>query len=168
MALQQRKRRQKAGLPEFVAVILVCAAALPALAWWHSSARPAYRRVRGRILECEIRLTHYNATKDLNKVKLAYEYTLGGNTYSGQWQGFWPAAESPNALPPEQIEALHDNSFPLVVLYKPGHPSQSILHYADHGVPRLYAGLALGALLLAVLYFALFYPAWKQRHRTSW
>ena len=168
MALQQRKRRQKAGLPEFLAVVLVCAAALPALAWWHSSARPAYRRVRGRILECEIRLTHYNATKDLNKVKLAYEYSLGGNTYSGRWQGFWPAAVSPNALLPDQIEALHEKSFPLVVLYEPDDPSHSTLHYAGHGAPKLYAGVALVALVLAVLYFALFYPTWRERHRPAW
>ena len=77
-------------------------------------------------------------------------------------------AKSPNALPPDQIDALLDKSFPLVVLYKPDDPSHSMLHYTDYGTPKLYAGLALLGVVLTVLYFALFYPTWRERRRPVW
>jgi len=163
MGLQQRRGRREAGWPELVAVLLVGAATVPAMAWWRSHTRPAYQRATGRILDCEIRPTHYNAADHLNKVSLTYEYAAVGETHTGRWQGFWPAAKSPNALPPARLDALRAGSFPLVVLYDPTDPARSTLHYASPGAAKLYGGLALLAVVLALLYVALLYPAWKAR-----
>ena len=70
MPLHQRRRLQRPGLPELVALLLVALAVVPAGLWWQRNTRPDYSKTAGRVKECEIRLTHYNATNLLKKVRL--------------------------------------------------------------------------------------------------
>ena len=163
MPLRQTKRFKRLELPEFVTLVLVGSATVVATFWWQANVQPRYRQVVGRILSCDIRLTHYNATGDLNKVSLTYEYTVGPATYTGSWAGSWPHAQSPNALPANEIDMLKTKDRPITVLFSPDNPGNSLLHYPDQGASRIYGVIALCTLFAAILYCCTIYPAWRSR-----
>ncbi|NIA15765.1 MAG: DUF3592 domain-containing protein [Nitrospiraceae bacterium] len=168
MALHQRRRLQRPGLPEFVVMLLVGLAVVPAMLWCQRNTRPEYKKTEGRVKNCEIRLTHYNADNMLSKVKLTYTYSAGPATMTGVWEGYWPSAESPNALPQNKLDLLRTENYPLVVLYDPADPSKSRLHYPGAVPHTMYGVVALTAALGVVLYLATGYPMWKKKQHAAW
>ena len=168
MPLHQRRRLQRPGLPELVALLLVALAVVPAGLWWQRNTRPDYSKTAGRVKECEIRLTHYNATNLLKKVRMTYTYGVGAGTLTGTWEGYWPSADSPNALPQNKLDDLRTKDYPLVVLYDPADPRKSRLHYPNTGPHTMYGVVALAAALGAVVYLAAGYPMWKEKQHAVW
>ncbi len=165
MGLHQRRRFERPGLPEVVGIALVVFTGLAALLWWQGNTRPRLLPTSGKVVECSMRLTHYNATAMRNKVAMTYEYSVGGARHTGSWEGFWPVSDSPNALPPDEVPSLQKKGYPLVVLYEPGNPGSSSLHQPLDRVNhfRRMTTCILGAVTL--LYLAIGYPSWKRRGR---
>jgi hypothetical protein len=165
MALHQRKRMPRVGLPEFVAALLIGLAAYSGVNCWRTRGQVGWAKAPGRTVECKIRLTHYNAERSDPKVTLDYEYDVFGTTYTGHWTGYWPSDYSPNALPQEQLGVLCNKGYILVVMYDPRDPSQSRLHDSDPGPVVASTLLAFAGAGLLVFYCVKVYPAWKSRHQ---
>ncbi len=163
MALHQNRQLGKVGLPEFLALALLGFAALAVTLWWQGSGQPAHAQTDGRVVEGNVKLVHYNATDTRKKVSLTYEYSVGANAYTSSWTGFWPEDNSPNALPPDKLEDLCVKGRPLMVLYDPLSPSDSLLFQVGSGGEALRQGMAVGACVLALLYCGVLYPAWRAR-----
>lgn len=163
MPLHRKRRLQRPGLPELVALAAVVAAIVTAVAWLNSATAPELRQTTGTINSCDIRLTHYNAASVLPKVFLTYTYSIAGVDYTGGWQGFWPETDSPDALAPDKLDILKSPGRGISVFYNPANPQQSFLHGPTAGFPALYAFAAAGATLAAAAYVLRIYPAWKTR-----
>ena len=122
MALHTHKRRMRVGLPEVVAAVLIALATVMATMWWRDANLPEWAQAEGRILECAIRDTHYNAEDYRPKVTVGYEYNVGTTRHTGSFAGFWPLAKSANALPPSRYGELKSRAFGLIVFYDPQEP----------------------------------------------
>ena len=162
MPLHQKHRFQRPGLPEFVALAAVIAAIAAAVAWLNAATAPRLERTLGRIVSCDIRLTHYNAASDLPKVVVDYAYSAGIGTYTGHWEGFWPVTKSPDALPPDKLDQLRSPGRIITVFYDPADPRKSFLHNSASRFPAVYAFAAGATALAAVIYVVRIYPAWKR------
>lgn len=149
MALGRRKRFQRPGLPEAVGVALLGLAVTCAALWWRGRDRIEWRRTAGEVVRCEFRRVHYNAPDSPYRVEIAYAYSLNGVRYTGEWSGYWPQIESPNALPEHRVRELEEEGYPLVVFYDPSDASRSRLHDAPRGRRSAYASVAVGGLALA-------------------
>ena len=163
MPLLRKRRLRRPGLPEWVAVAALAVAVIPAVMWVEATTSPSLSQTTGRCLSCTIRLTHYNAVNNLPKVYLTYAYSVGTAEFTGQWEGFWPATNSPNALPPDKLDQLKTTGYPLTVFYDPSNPRQSYLHVPGPSSPALHAFFAIAAALAAFTYIVRIYPAWKTR-----
>lgn len=163
MALHPKKRLKKPELPEFLVLVLVGLAIIPATYWWRANLLPKYKEAEGYVLDCDIKLTHYNAPDVRKKVDITYEYNVGPGRYVGSWSGYWPQIQSPNALAPDKIDTLRDKGRRITVLYDPGNPAHSLLHYPDQGLARITGIAAIAALGAAILYCCAIYPAWRGR-----
>ncbi|HUW59802.1 MAG TPA: DUF3592 domain-containing protein [Candidatus Bathyarchaeia archaeon] len=162
MPLYRKRRFQRPGLPELVAVAAVIAAITAAVAWLDAATAPTLEQTSGRIVSCDIRLTHYNAASDLSKVFVDYAYSAGIGTYTGHWEGFWPSTKSPDALPPDKLDLLKSPGRTITVFYDPADPRKSFLHNPATRFPALYALAAIATALAALIYLVRIYPAWKR------
>jgi hypothetical protein len=162
MPLRQKRRIQRPGLPELVALAFVLVAIGAALAWLNAAAAPALEQTTGRVVSCDIRPTHYNAADVLSKVFVDYVYNVGIGTYTGHWEGTWPATDSPDALPPEDLDLLKSHGRSVTVFYDPANPRASLLHNRATRYPALYALAAAATTLAALIYLVRIYPAWKR------
>jgi len=162
MPLHQKHRLRRPGLPELVAVAAVIAAIAAAVAWLNAATAPTLEQTFGRIVSCDIRLTHYNAASDLSKVFVDYAYSAGIGTYTGHWEGFWPSTKSPDALPPDKLDLLKSPGRTITVFYDPADPGRSFLHSSATRFPALYAFAAAATALAAVIYLVRIYPTWKR------
>lgn len=156
-------RRWKFGPPELVGVALtVLAATVPAaVIMLH---RPIeWRTTTGEIVSADFRVTHYNAPSYRSKVDVAYTYKVGGVPYSGRWTGFWPDADSPNALDPGRAARRLKPGYPLRVHYNAADPTRSRLHERPGPFTSGYGFVAVVLVCLTIGYWALIYPAWKRR-----
>lgn len=162
MALHQKRQFQKPGLPELVAILLTGVTVVAATLWWQDTLRPPQKTTEGRVLQSDIRLTHYNAADVRPVVRVTYQYSVGGQDHVGSWAGQWPESRSPNALPPDRLDVLREKDHALVVYYDPGNPSVSFLHEKNNLLPRVHLWLFIAALSIAVLYYGICYPRWRQ------
>ena len=163
MSLYHRARARRPGRPEVLAVVLLVLPAVVGLLWFTQSPYGGWQTAAGTILDCTTRLTHYNAEDNQPKVDATYEYTAGGMQYRGQWSGFWPEADSPNALPAGKLGDLRPGRS-VVVFYNPASPQESDLHYTRDDRRLLYALLFPITLFLAAAYAVNVYPMLKRRH----
>jgi len=163
MVLYKRKTTPKPGLPESVVVILLAVVAFLAASWWRTTGKPGWPPAPGWAVSCTIKQTHFNAEFSKSKVTVAYEYSVGGVVFAGNWEGYWPTVHSPNALTEDQLEVLRTPKYPLVVHYNPQHPSRSRLHNPDADEMVMFALLTFGAGVGLLFYCARLYPAWKRR-----
>ncbi|MBI5093355.1 MAG: DUF3592 domain-containing protein [Candidatus Hydrogenedentes bacterium] len=147
---------------------LAVGACVPAFSWYQDAVHAAWQRTTGRVSHCEIRETHYNATASQTKVDISYTYDVAGARFSGSWTGYWPETEeeSANALPPGRFDELRDSGYPLVVLYDPNNPSQSVIHSAAVSHQLLYKWLFGFLFAVTVYYVVRIYPAWKRASPT--
>lgn len=163
MGLHQRRKLQRPGFPEAAALFLIVLTALPALLWVQENVRPSKTATVGRVTQCDITLTHYNATDLRQKVSLDYAYDVGGTTYHGHFEGLWPQAHSPNALIGDDVNRLRNAGFPLQVFYDPRNPRYASIHEAVEVTRTQYARISLAALAVTLLYCVYVYPNWKER-----
>ena len=161
MPYHRHHRRQRVGLPESVVLGLLFLSAGCAVLWWQAEQVDEWRQTTGRVLSCTIETTHYNATDYAHRVDLTYSYTAAGVPLVGEWAGFWPQGESPNALPNDRIEELTDKGRTVVVLYHPNDITNTRLHNVPVGIKRVYVAGAVGFLVSLLLYCGVVYPKWK-------
>lgn len=156
--MARHARRRRLGVREFVGIVLLLAVVGPAWLWWQEVLVGDWQITSGSVSGCEIRDTHYNAPDYKPVVTLRYRYTVAGNEYQGTWQGLWPEAGSPNALPRTQLAQLNAPGRPLVVYYDPDHPADSSPH--DHAPFRQigYASMTVLGLCVASWYFVRVMP----------
>ena len=165
LALHQKKKRRRPGLPELVAAGLIAVMVVLAFCWWHTRGQPGWLEANGQVTVGRIQATHFNAESSENKVYLSYEYDVGGITYAGHWEGYWPMVRSPNALTSDRIAELKTIGYPLTVLFDPRNPERSDLHNSEPDRLLLYRLLTFAAGVLLLVYCAKVYPAWKERQR---
>ncbi|MFO7974268.1 MAG: DUF3592 domain-containing protein [Candidatus Hydrogenedentota bacterium] len=162
MSLPRRKRCQKLRLPDYIALALLASVALSAMLWWDAQFNDIWLQTTGRVLEGRVIQSHYNAPPTKQRVQLVYAYSVGGVMYQGQWTGYWPAENSPNALPENRYGELFSNGYPLKVSYEAGNPARSELH---HHAPERHFGLAgttVGLAVAAGIYLIRVYPHWRR------
>ena len=161
MSLHRRRRLRRLGLPEVVAVIIVAFTVWMMTVWWRSAEQPGWEQTGGRIRQCSIRNTHYNAEPNENVVHLSFEYFVGGMRYANEWTGIWPLVESPDALSPGQMDELTSGEHILTVFFDPLNPAHCQLHSPRREQPIILTLLALASLVFALTYFLKIYPAWR-------
>lgn len=131
--------------------------------WWSSREEETWLETSGRTLDCEMRMVHRNAETDLMKVTLTYEYSAMGMTLQNTWVGHWPKANSPNALPEQDVPLLQQAGYPLTILYNPDDPSKSRLHYVPAELPIVYMILATLLTAAALIFVFGTYPRLRSR-----
>jgi hypothetical protein len=143
----------------FCALVLAVA---PLTVLWVSLNQPAWPGTGGYVVHGEIHTTHYNAQDYKQKVTVSYEYAVGGGTYTGEFIGLWPDVGSPNALPPNEIDAVTERGHPLTVYYNPRNPGRSRLHTRGTENRLSYILIAGCCVVLAGVYCFAVYPAWRR------
>lgn len=163
MNLERKRRHYRLGAPDMLAVLLLGTAVLCAALWARSDALPPWERALGAVVECQLVKRAHSVSPDPDQVRLSYEYTVDGRTYRGAWNGFWPQAYSPNALPVSQLDRLRQKGYPLTVFYDPLNPAVNALHRVEDLRPYYYRWFLFGGLAAILLYFCGLYPRWKRR-----
>lgn len=158
MPLRRRKHFRAPGTPEIIAVVLVIAVAIPATLWLRADQLSYWQETTGRVIHGKVQSTHINSEAYQPKVDVVYEYTVDGTQYSGEFEGFWPAAYSPNALPADRLNMLTVPNQPLTVLYDPRNPEDSRLHATDDVRKTIYLWTFFTALVVSLYYFLRVYP----------
>jgi hypothetical protein len=151
------------GFPEFLLVCALVLAVAPLTLFWVMLNVPEWPATGGWVVSGEVATTHYNAQDYARKVSVAYEYRIGSVTYKGEFVGLWPSVGSPNALPPQEIEAITHQGHPLTVFYNPNDPSRSRLH--TRGNENRLSLLLLSGCCVALsgIYCFFVYPVWRGR-----
>ncbi|MBN2309559.1 MAG: DUF3592 domain-containing protein [Candidatus Hydrogenedentes bacterium] len=161
MTMHHRRTWRHPGPPELVAVALLVLTAALVTQWWRAVSHPVWEETAGRVVRGEIEVIREHSRPEERRVRLDYAYNVHGVEYTGEYKGFWPAIDSPNALPPDSLERLTEPGHPLVVLYHGGNPAKSRLHYAGTARRVWYGVLALAAGLMALFYCLSVYPVWR-------
>lgn len=160
-----KRRHIRYGAPDAVAAGLIALLMLCAVLWTRSNLRPAWEQASGNVVSCELVKREYGNLAEPEQVRLAYQYYVQGRSYSGSWEGFWPQANSPNALPRSELGRLRARGYPLTVAFDPGNPTANSLHRAADVKRQFYPWITVGLLGVAVVYFLRIYPRWKRRVR---
>jgi len=163
MATHLPTRRHRSGLPDFLLVFAILAAIVPLTAVWFSINQPDWPEAGGWITSGNVVKTHYNAPDYKEKVTVAYEYVIGGATYTGEFVGLWPEVGSPNALPPAELENVTQHGYPLTVFYDPDDPTRSRLHTRGHDDQLSLILIAGCCVILAGVYAFVVYPVWRRK-----
>lgn len=161
MTWRRRTGRWRPAGPEYIAVFLLVVLLVAALLAWRTATAPPWPHTTGTVLSCNIRSVHYNAEPNDTKVSLTYQYVVGGQTYAAQWEGLWPAAGSPNALPPDRLHELESPGYRLRVYYDPQNPSRSDLEDGSRDDVLFFSALFVGILAVFLIYLLKIYPMWR-------
>lgn len=163
MSLHTHKVRSQPGLAEFATVAIVAIAVLFMLAG--PVARPGtdWQRAEGRVKSVYTSAHPTHPDGKPRRVQLVYQYDADGLTYTGEWDGEWPEAHSPNALLAGDLDRLRERDYPLKVLYDPVDPSVSNIHGTGNRLPAWWLRLSLGLAMLAMWHTFVVYPSWKLR-----
>lgn len=161
MGLHQHKTFTKMGLPEALILFLLAITILPISLFWLSDTPWNWRMTDGEVVNGYLLTTHTNAQDYPTKVSIAYRYRVDGSILLSTWEGFWPPAKSPNALPSSALNVLKRTGHPLVVLYDPNNPKISRLHYAGQDQQMFYGMLSVGFSVISILYCLKIYPVWR-------
>jgi len=164
MGLHPRKKSHISfGPPETLALVAVIVVGATAALWLHALYEPSWQSTPATQYACELSRLAYSRDNIPDQVHLRYEYTVEKKAYEGCWDGFWPQAQSPNALARENLSQLQEGRFPLKVFYDPQNPAVNRIHYAQSLRPTTYLRLFIIALVLTASYLLKIYPAWKLR-----
>lgn len=161
MALQRRTKRWRPAAPEFIGVFLCVVLLFAGVLAWRATTAPPWPHTTGTVLSCNLRSVHYNAEPNDTKVSLSYEYVVGGQTYAARWEGLWPVAGSPNALPEERLHELETPGYRLRVYYDPENPSRSELEDGSRDNVLLFSLFFVGSLATFLVYVLKIYPTWR-------
>lgn len=157
-----KRRHIRYGIPDAVALGLIVLVVLCAVVWAQSNLEPAWDQAPGSVVACELIKREYGGAAEPEQVRLTYEYHVQGHAYTGNWEGFWPQAHSPNALPRSELAQLRTAGFPLTVAFNPADPAMNVLHRDAKTKPQFYPWLTLGLLGITVVYLLRIYPLWKR------
>lgn len=128
MALHQRRRRRRLHWADFVAAGLLTVSLAPFLVWLGEARLGAWTPVAGVLESASFHRYASNVDRLPDEVVVAYRYEAGGLGHTGQWQGPWPVAYSPDAIPRESQEALLTSGRTLTVYHDPLLMGRSTLH----------------------------------------
>ena len=156
------RKRRALGMPEVVGLLLVAAVVVPAWLWWRDTIVGHWQVTSGVVLSADVRSTHYNATDYKPVVTIKYRYSVGGDDYETVWQGLWPEAGSPNALPRDQLTQLQSPGRPLVIFYNPAEPSESSPHESAPFRQITYASVTVLAACVVGWYFLRVFPGLRR------
>lgn len=157
------KRRRALGVPEFVGLLLVAVVVAPAWLWWRDVLVGSWQITSGSVVACEVRNTHYNAADYRPVVTLHYHYMVAGQELEGVWQGLWPEAGSPNALPRDQLPQLQSPGRPLVIYFNPANPVESSPHEGAPLRQIAYASITVLGVCVVLWYFLRVFPGLAAR-----
>lgn len=161
----EKRRHVRYGVPDATALGLIILAILSAVMWARSNLRPAWEQVSGTVVSCDLVKREYGNSSEPEQVRLSYRYEVQGRSYTGSWDGFWPQANSPNALPRSELARLRSNGYPLTVAYDPDNPAMNSLHRGANTKKQFYPWITAGLLGIAAVYFLRIYPRWKRHAR---
>lgn len=100
-------------------------------------------------------------------VRVEYHYQVAGREYADSWEGDWPDAYSPNALPESELGALSRPGFPLLVWYDPSDPARNHLHSGHAPADRLWRYSVCVLALCGWMLLLWAYPRLKARWRMA-
>lgn len=163
MGLYRQRRLQKAGLPEFVCVLLAGVTVAFLVLSWRSRNETAWLTVKGEVVRCQVDRGQYHVVDTPYNVRLSYKYDVGGTTFTGKWSGYWPVNHSPNALPPLRVSELEQPGYLLQIACNPDNASDSRVHGPPEGRGLVYDIVAILGCIGLYLYSAKIYPRWKTR-----
>ena len=162
MALRQHKVRSKPGPPELITIAFVLLAVATMTAGPLLAPGTDWRQVPGNVIEV-YRYQHASSPDGRpHRLRVTYEFNVGGVAVTGRWEGEWPEAHSPNALPEDQRDRLAERGYPLQVFYDPLDPGRSTLHQTGNRAPVWWLRLSIGLALLVLWYVFVVYPKWKR------
>lgn len=159
----ERKRHIRYGAPDAIALGLIALVMLCAALWARANLRPDWEQAAGTVVSCDLVKREYGAVTGPEQVRITYQYDVHGRPYTSSWEGFWPQANSPNALPQPELPKLRVPGYTLSVAYDPDNPAVNLLHRSAQVTWQFYPWLTLGLLGLVVVYLLRIYPLWKRR-----
>lgn len=162
VALRHHHRWRQIGLPEFLALVLVASVVVFTALWLLSRGAGEWHETPGSVVSGEIVPVRDRPRPEEIRVRVHYTYTAQGLPYTGFYEGFWPAAGSPNALDEGRIEELTQEGRPVTVYFDPLAPDRSKLFFAELDAGGMYLALAVVAGGLTLLYCMVLYPAWRR------
>jgi hypothetical protein len=163
MPLYQRRRRLKIRFPEFLAALVLLFTAVPAGLWAYESHQADWQRATGYVQQVDFTRNSINVDRLPDLTDVRYLYTVGGASFTGHWNGAWPQAHSPDALPRTELERQLSAGRLLTVYFDPRHPEQSTLHVQGPGRIYVYQVLTGIAIVSALVFLLRAYPRLRQR-----
>lgn len=161
--MMRRGRRARVGLPEFVLAVLVCLSVVSLTVWAVRSGTSAWVLTEGQLTSCQIVYPHYNAVDSPPRVSVGYTYSGPDRRYEGRWEGYWPEAESPNALPASRLGELNAANYPVLVYINLGNPAEHALHTVPKLALGVYGSVSAALSLVTFLYVVRVYPRWRRQ-----
>jgi hypothetical protein len=164
MSLQRRKKRLRIRAPELIALLIVGLALIATALWLQGNFKPNWQDSVAIVTYGDVYKRAYSPDPTPDQVHLTYQYSAQGKTYTDFWEGYWPKAHSPNALPTERLRELCQSGHLLAIVFDPTDPTRNILHYTGNDYTKTYERIGLAAILLALAYMLKVYPTWKLRN----
>lgn len=165
MSLHTHKTRNRPGPADVLCAVLAAGIAVILAAGLGLGNGSAWELTHGLVDGAYRFAPDSTALMTSQLVRVEYHYQVAGQRYADSWEGDWPNSYSPNALSAQDIDALTQPDFPLLVWYDPANPARNQLHSEYVPSSRLWrygtcvVSLCGWALLLWV------YPRLKARWR---
>jgi hypothetical protein len=163
MPLYQRRRRLKIRFPEFLAALVLLLTAIPAGLWAYESQQADWQPVTGYVQTINFTRNSNNVDRLPDLTDVTYFYTVGGASFTGHWNGAWPQAHSPDALPRAELERQLSAGRLLTVFFDPRSPQLSTLHVRGPGRIHVYQVLTGITIVCAIAFLLSVYPRLRQR-----
>lgn len=161
MSLHRSRKRFRLRLPDVVGLLLAGSVVVTAILWWSAYLSPPWQTASGTVKGCGFVKSHFNAELTETRVELNYEYMANGVLFRGAWTGFWPVANSPNALPADRMTQELREGRALVIFYDPTRPERSHPHTPENDLEFVFLLATLGTSLFTGFYLMKVYPRWR-------
>ena len=164
MSLHQHRKHIRTGPAEIALILLLAGLVVFAVSGSLSVPGSDWLQAEGTVLSMHRVQNASSALGTPYRIHVAYQYQVGGTTYTDAWEGEWPTSLSPNALPEAEWPRLEEPGFPLVVLYDPEFPGRNSLHATQNHYPVWWLRLSIAVSVLVLWCLFALYPRWKARH----
>lgn len=164
MPLNQRRRSLKMRFPEVLAALVLLLTLVPAGLWAYEGQQPVWQKATGFVKSVGFTRNTTNVDRLPDLVDISYLYTVGGTTLTGYWDGPWPQAHSPDAIPRAQLEQDLRAGRILTVYFDPQMPERNTLHVNGSGRIHIYQALTGIAIVAALAFLLRGYPKLRDRY----
>lgn len=158
MSLHQRRQRLKLRFPEIVAALVVLISVLPAVLWAYEGQQSPWQPGVGYVTGVRFIRNSTNTDHLPDRAEVSYQYAVRGSSYTGRWDGAWPQAHSPDALPRTALQRELRAGHLLTVYYDPGQPARNTLHARGPGRIHVYEALTVLGVVTALAFLLRGYP----------